>query len=83
MKILVKLIEMANLVADARPGDQFFLHCKLLPRLQLCLATFIFPPDSGHGTRLPDDNGDEEDGWDECAYCYDCLSVVPILIIIG
>ena len=26
---------------------------------------------SGHGTRIPDDNGDEEDGCDEALYAYD------------
>ncbi|KAF8816852.1 hypothetical protein BYT27DRAFT_6378931 [Phlegmacium glaucopus] len=39
---------MKDLVADARQGDQFFLHY------------------AGHGTQLPDDNDDEEDGLDEC-----------------
>ena len=59
---------MKDLVADARSGDQFYLHClspthDLLSYRASSFSTFLV---SGHGSQLADVNGDEEDGWDEC-----------------
>lgn len=67
---LIKIEEMEKLVADARPGDRFYFHCILPFNVIILFSNLNCILDSGHGTHLPDDNGDEEDGWDECMYCY-------------
>ena len=61
---------MKDLVADARSGDEFYLHCTSLSQDPMSYSASAFSFSnilvSGHGTQVTDDNGDEEDGMDEC-----------------
>ena len=76
---------MKDLVADARSGDQFYLHCQSLAHTNILYVTscFMFFLVSGHGSQLPDDNGDEEDGSDECMSILYSLLIADWLSLIG
>ena len=60
---------MRWLVEGAQPGDSLFFYCKcytsalIIPNVNIILV-------SGHATQIVDQDGDQEDGLDECSWIY-------------